>query len=169
MPTPAARERSSHHAVGVLLAVLRVLLNLTHDNELGSHRLGEQEGAVKTVLDIIFLLCDVLPDEHRFDTNVLGLGLLINMIEHNSSNRQQLDRLPVDYHVPLHGNETLPTGEGCPPPEVKGDDETSQEEGRGLLKGRNTCVRSLIALFLKHYHNAEGATIEEWNAVQDLR
>ena len=46
----------SLHAVGVLLAVLRVLLNLTHDNELGSHRLGEQEGAVKTVLDIIFLV-----------------------------------------------------------------------------------------------------------------
>ena len=43
-------------AVPVLLAVLRVLLNLTHDNELGSHRLGEQEGAVKTVLDIVFLV-----------------------------------------------------------------------------------------------------------------
>ena len=82
------------------------------------------------------------------------------MIEHNSSNRQQLERLPVDYHVPLHSNETPPTDKGPPPPEVKGDDETSQEEGRGLLKGRNTCVRSLIALFLKHYHNAEGATIE---------
>ena len=40
----------------VLLAVLRVLLNLTHDNELGSHRLGEQDGAVKTVLDIVFLV-----------------------------------------------------------------------------------------------------------------
>ena len=33
-----------------------MLLNLTHDNELGSHRLGEQEGAVKTVLDIVFLV-----------------------------------------------------------------------------------------------------------------
>ena len=43
-------------AVPVLLAILRVLLNLTHDNELGSHRLGEQEGAVKTVLDIVFLV-----------------------------------------------------------------------------------------------------------------
>ena len=46
----------SSSAVPVLLAVLRVLLNLTHDNELGSHRLGEQEGAVKTVLDIVFLV-----------------------------------------------------------------------------------------------------------------
>ena len=40
--------------MGALLAVLRVLLNLTHDSELGSHRLGEQEGALTTVLDIVF-------------------------------------------------------------------------------------------------------------------
>ena len=39
-------------------------------------------------------------------------------------------------------------------------DESLQEDGRGLLKGRNTSIKSLIALFLKHYRNAEGATIE---------
>ena len=83
------------------------------------------------------------------------------MIEHNASNRQQLERLPVDYHVVVTNQ---PPGaeystEGGATAEVKGD-ESSQEDGCGLLKGRNTCVRALIALFLKHYQNAEGATIE---------
>lgn len=53
---PSPPPLSSSIAVPVLLAVLRVLLNLTHDNELGSHRLGEQDGAVKTVLDIVFMV-----------------------------------------------------------------------------------------------------------------
>ena len=58
-------------AVPVLLGVLRVLLNLTHDNELGSHRLGEQEGAVRTVLDIVFLVCT--------QCSVCGCGCLCSL------------------------------------------------------------------------------------------
>ena len=93
-----------------------------------------------------------------------GLGLLINMIEHNASNRQQLERLPVEYHILTtptapQGAEHTPSQQEGATTEVKGD-ESSQDDGCSLLKGRNTCIRSLISLFLKHYQNAEGATIE---------
>ena len=86
------------------------------------------------------------------------------MIEHNAANRQQLERLPVDYHVPTTpgrppGAKDPSSSQGGPEGEVKGD-ESSQESGCGLLRGRNTCIKALISLFLKHYHNAEGATIE---------
>ena len=87
------------------------------------------------------------------------------MIEHNAANRQQLERLPVDYHVPTTpgrppgAKDPSSSSQGGPEGEVKGD-ESSQESGCGLLRGRNTCIKALISLFLKHYHNAEGATIE---------
>ena len=57
------------------------------------------------------------------------------------------------------GAEHTPSQQEGATTEVKGD-ESSQDDGCGLLKGRNTCIRSLISLFLKHYQNAEGATIE---------
>ena len=37
-----------------LLAVMKLLLNLTHDSELGSHRVGGQKGAMEAILSTIF-------------------------------------------------------------------------------------------------------------------
>ena len=65
----------------------------------------------------------------------------------------------MDYLIQRTEGTKIPAPQGAstePSGEVRGQ----EEEGRGLLSGRNTCVRALIALFLKHYHNAEGATIE---------
>ena len=91
-----------------------------------------------------------------------GLGLVINMIEHSAANREQLERISVDYHLkpttpPLSGTEE-PGPAGASSEEVKGDE--SMEDGRSLLKGRNTSIKALITLFLKHFYKAEGATIE---------
>ena len=38
----------------LLLAVFKALLNLTHDSEFGSHRVGEQQGVMEALLDTIF-------------------------------------------------------------------------------------------------------------------
>ena len=90
-----------------------------------------------------------------------GLGLVINMIEHSASNRQRLERLHVQYHlltmppgVAGASQETAPTTSA----EVEGRDDV--EDGRSLLRGRNSSIKALIGLFLKHYYKAEGATIE---------
>ena len=37
-----------------LLGALRVFLNITHDHELGSYRIGEQPDIVETILAYIF-------------------------------------------------------------------------------------------------------------------
>ena len=36
-----------------LLAVLKLLMNLTHESDLGSHRVGEQKGIMTAILNII--------------------------------------------------------------------------------------------------------------------
>ncbi|XP_035668731.1 wings apart-like protein homolog [Branchiostoma floridae] len=73
-----------------LLALLRVLLNLTHDNEWGSTKVGEQPGLLKTALLCVLQAPQYLPAEQRFDMHVLGLGLLINLLEHSAKNRRLL-------------------------------------------------------------------------------
>ena len=54
-----------------LVTPSQVLLNLTHDHELGSHRIGEQGGLLGSILHSVFELPGSLAEEHHFDTLVL--------------------------------------------------------------------------------------------------
>ncbi|TWW78294.1 Wings apart-like protein -like protein [Takifugu flavidus] len=71
-------------------AVIGVLLNLTHDNEWGSTKTGEQEHLILTALNCVLRVPRYIPQEQRFDVRVLGLGLLINLVEYSSRNRHCL-------------------------------------------------------------------------------
>lgn len=73
-----------------MLAVLRVLLNLTHENDYGSTKVGSQEGLIQTVFDCILQVPQYTIACKRFDLLVLGLGLLINLVEHCVVNRRLL-------------------------------------------------------------------------------
>ncbi|KAM6896908.1 wings apart-like protein homolog [Xenentodon cancila] len=68
-------------------AIIGVLLNLTHDNEWGSTKTGEQEDLIVTALNCVLRVPQYLPQEQRFDIRVLGLGLLINLVEYSARNR----------------------------------------------------------------------------------
>ncbi|XP_045926609.1 wings apart-like protein homolog [Micropterus dolomieu] len=78
-------------------AVIGVLLNLTHDNEWGSTKTGEQEQLTVTALNCVLRVPRYIPQEQRFDVRVLGLGLLINLVEYSSRNRHCL--VDMDYSV----------------------------------------------------------------------
>ncbi|KTF86874.1 hypothetical protein cypCar_00034994 [Cyprinus carpio] len=52
-------------------AIIGVLLNLTHDNEWGSTKTGEQEGFMTTALNCVLRVPQYLPQERRFDIRVL--------------------------------------------------------------------------------------------------
>uniref|UniRef100_A0A8D3CRA7 Wings apart-like protein homolog n=1 Tax=Scophthalmus maximus TaxID=52904 RepID=A0A8D3CRA7_SCOMX len=71
-------------------AIIGVLLNLTHDNEWGSTKTGEQEQLTVTALNCVLRVPRYIPQEQRFDVRVLGLGLLINLVEYSSRNRHGL-------------------------------------------------------------------------------
>uniref|UniRef100_A0A3B3YL85 Wings apart-like protein homolog n=1 Tax=Poecilia mexicana TaxID=48701 RepID=A0A3B3YL85_9TELE len=78
-------------------AVIGVLLNLTHDNEWGSTKTGEQEQLIDTALNCVLRVPRYIPQEQRFDVRVLGLGLLINLVEYSSRNRHCL--VDMEYTV----------------------------------------------------------------------
>uniref|UniRef100_A0A671YU42 Wings apart-like protein homolog n=1 Tax=Sparus aurata TaxID=8175 RepID=A0A671YU42_SPAAU len=78
-------------------AVIGVLLNLTHDNEWGSTKTGEQEQLIGTALNCVLRVPRYIPQEQRFDVRVLGLGLLINLVEYSSRNRHCL--VDMEYKV----------------------------------------------------------------------
>uniref|UniRef100_A0AAY4AVE4 Wings apart-like protein homolog n=1 Tax=Denticeps clupeoides TaxID=299321 RepID=A0AAY4AVE4_9TELE len=86
----------SHSNVGkavedCMRAVIGVLLNLTHDNEWGSTKTGEQDKLMVTALNCVLRVPRYLPQEQRFDIRVLGLGLLINLVEYSARNRHCLE------------------------------------------------------------------------------
>ncbi|XP_044070342.1 wings apart-like protein homolog [Siniperca chuatsi] len=78
-------------------AIIGVLLNLTHDNEWGSTKTGEQEQLTVTALNCVLRVPRYIPQEQRFDVRVLGLGLLINLVEYSSRNRHCL--VDMEYSV----------------------------------------------------------------------
>ncbi|KAL0964490.1 hypothetical protein UPYG_G00324520 [Umbra pygmaea] len=97
-------------------AVIGVLLNLTHDNEWGSTKTGEQEECIITALNCVLRVPRYIPQEQRFDIRVLGLGLLINLVEYSARNRHCL--------VDMEFNTTSPEGSQG---EAAGDKTQTQE------------------------------------------
>uniref|UniRef100_A0A3Q2PQY1 Wings apart-like protein homolog n=1 Tax=Fundulus heteroclitus TaxID=8078 RepID=A0A3Q2PQY1_FUNHE len=90
-------------------AIIGVLLNLTHDNEWGSTKTGEQDDLIVTALNCVLKVPQYLPQEQRFDIRVLGLGLLINLVEYSARNRYFLMEMemeggqgPCDFTVLLN-------------------------------------------------------------------
>ncbi|XP_062859281.1 wings apart-like protein homolog isoform X2 [Trichomycterus rosablanca] len=91
----------SHSSVGkavqdCMRAIIGILLNLTHDNEWGSTKTGEQEDLIITALNCVLKVPQYLPQEQRFDIRVLGLGLLINLVEYSARNRHCLVEMEMD-------------------------------------------------------------------------
>ncbi|KAM4607341.1 wings apart-like protein homolog [Polymixia lowei] len=78
-------------------AIIGVLLNLTHDNEWGSTKTGEQEELIVTALNCVLRVPRYIPQEQRFDVRVLGLGLIINLVEYSARNRHCL--VDMEYTI----------------------------------------------------------------------
>ncbi|XP_070833477.1 wings apart-like protein homolog [Chaetodon trifascialis] len=135
-------------------AVIGVLLNLTHDNEWGSTKTGEQEQLIVTALNCVLRVPRYIPQEQRFDVRVLGLGLLINLVEYSSRNRHCL--VDMEYSVddtcledslmqpadPTQ-SDTAATSASAPP-------STAETQGDGADKPKSSgALAALVKLFLE--------------------
>ncbi|XP_033732446.1 wings apart-like protein homolog isoform X2 [Pecten maximus] len=90
------KDSTGYVVYSCVLAILRVLLNLTHDNEFGSTKTGEQADFINVVLACILQTPQHVPVDMRFDILVLSLGLMINLVEHCEVNRRRLIDTKID-------------------------------------------------------------------------
>ncbi|XP_047673249.1 wings apart-like protein homolog isoform X2 [Tachysurus fulvidraco] len=130
-------------------AVIGVLLNLTHDNEWGSTKTGEQEDLIITALNCVLRVPQYLPQEQRFDIRVLGLGLLINLVEYSARNRHCLVEMQMD------GGELWDSV--C----VSDKEELNTE-------GSMSAIAALVKLFLQREHAAVLAEAETDDFINDV-
>ncbi|XP_041865848.1 wings apart-like protein homolog [Melanotaenia boesemani] len=128
-------------------AVIGVLLNLTHDNEWGSTKTGEQEQLIVTALNCVLRVPRYIPQEQRFDVRVLGLGLLINLVEYSSRNRHCL--VDMEYTVEdtcLEDSLMQPAD----PTQTESATETTETQEDGADKPKSSgALAALVKLFLE--------------------
>ncbi|XP_048590484.1 wings apart-like protein homolog [Nematostella vectensis] len=79
-----------------LLNAFKLFLNLSNDSEEGSNLIGQQEGFLSTLLFSVLQLPQYYEASQRFDLHVLGLGLLINLVEHSKQNIALLLQLQTE-------------------------------------------------------------------------
>ncbi|KAK1794371.1 hypothetical protein P4O66_011251 [Electrophorus voltai] len=154
--TPSTYSSTSSRGGGVgkavedcMRAVIGVLLNLTHDNEWGSTKAGEQEDLIITALNCVLTVPQYLPQEQRFDIRVLGLGLLINLVEYSARNRHCL------VEMEMEGGEVWDSI--C----VSGKEELNTE-------GSLSAIAALVKLFLQREHAAMLAEAETDDFINDV-
>uniref|UniRef100_A0A6Q2X5F0 Wings apart-like protein homolog n=1 Tax=Esox lucius TaxID=8010 RepID=A0A6Q2X5F0_ESOLU len=94
-------------------AVIGVLLNLTHDNEWGSTKTGEQDQLIITALNCVLQVPRYIPQEQRFDIRVLGLGLLINLVEYSARNRHCLVDMEFNAEAKIAEEKTMGYSSGA--------------------------------------------------------
>ncbi|XP_060063972.1 wings apart-like protein homolog isoform X2 [Ylistrum balloti] len=104
------KDSTGYVVYSCVLAILRVLLNLTHDNEFGSTKTGEQADFINVVLTCILQTPQHVPLDMRFDILVLSLGLMINLVEHCEVNRRRLIDAKIDspYEFEKHQKDLIP-------------------------------------------------------------
>ncbi|XP_078284729.1 wings apart-like protein homolog isoform X3 [Rhinoraja longicauda] len=128
-------------------AIFGVLLNLTNDNEWGSTKTGEQDNLISTTMNCVLQVPQYIPQEQRFDIRVLGLGLLINLVEHSARNRHCL----VDMETPCSFDSFCA---------VDGNDSLQME---GLVGS----IEALVQLFLQRQRAARLAETETDDFIKD--
>ncbi|XP_051897361.1 wings apart-like protein homolog [Pristis pectinata] len=141
---------SSHIGKAVedcMRAIFGVLLNLTNDNEWGSTKTGEQDNLISTTMNCVLQVPQYIPQEQRFDIRVLGLGLLINLVEHSARNRHCL----VDMETPCSFDSFCA---------VDGNDSLRME-------GQVGAIEALVQLFLQRERAARLAETETDDFIKD--
>nr|XP_054773584.1 wings apart-like protein homolog [Lytechinus pictus] len=122
-----------------LLATLRLLLNISHDNEWGSMKVGEQEGLMLTTLQCVLQMPQYICKDQRFDVLVLSLGLLINLVEHSPANTRKLISMKTQRSFDSQSQSS--------------QENSSSEEG-GSEAEVVTSLEALVQLFLQRQQAA---------------
>ncbi|CAJ0576857.1 unnamed protein product, partial [Mesorhabditis spiculigera] len=77
--------------IGYLTILARVLMNLSHENELCCTKLGQIEGFLqRCLISFTYLAPKFASEEKKFDVHVMMPSLLVNLVERCASNRRKI-------------------------------------------------------------------------------
>nr|XP_040034647.1 wings apart-like protein homolog [Gasterosteus aculeatus aculeatus] len=146
-------------------AIIGVLLNLTHDNEWGSTKTGEQEQLTATALNCVLRVPRFIPQEQRFDVRVLGLGLLINLVEYSARNRHCLVDMEYIVDESCLEDSLVQPADPAESDAASAPPSTADAHGDGAVKPRPSgALAALVQLFLER----ERAAIQAEAKTDDL-
>ncbi|KJH42499.1 hypothetical protein DICVIV_11508 [Dictyocaulus viviparus] len=92
--------------INCLSLMARVLMNLSHENELCCSKLGQVPGFLPLCLSsYTFLVPKFAPEDKKFDLYVMMTSLCVNLVERCNSNRRKLIDTSVKVYSP-DGEET---------------------------------------------------------------
>jgi len=90
------RSRNLEMIFDNIVASLRTMLNLTHNNEYSCTEIGKYPDMIQLVIETVLFLPTLVGEKHKLDIYTLGLGLLINLVEKVPKNRELLARCRFD-------------------------------------------------------------------------
>ncbi|XP_034243848.1 wings apart-like protein homolog 1 isoform X2 [Thrips palmi] len=99
---PADKDSTGVVLREALFAVLKVLINLSHDFKAltyGSTLVGSKNGMLESSLHMLLHIPNYVVENSKFDLIVLALTLMINLMEHNVDNRLRLLRTKAPAEV----------------------------------------------------------------------
>ncbi|KAF1758158.1 hypothetical protein GCK72_014616 [Caenorhabditis remanei] len=94
--------------ISCLALMCRLLINISHDNELCCSKLGEIENFLPNALTTFTYLAPKYGKEDGYDINVMMTSLLTNLVERCNSNRKVLIAQTVKMVIPGKEEEEVP-------------------------------------------------------------
>nr|CAG4638252.1 EOG090X017M [Cyclestheria hislopi] len=146
---PVAKDSVGHVIGEALCSLMKVVMNLTHDNtdeSSGSRIFGDRSLTWETSLTCLLQIPKCLPEDKRFDVMTLSLGILINLVERSSSNRERLVTAPVPSDADdIFGSSSSSALRALIDLFISKEESARQEEARtdAILDGKTNDVSSL--------------------------
>ncbi|XP_028404980.1 wings apart-like protein homolog [Dendronephthya gigantea] len=138
-------------------SIMRVYLNLTHDNDGESETIGQQASLIPTLLLCVLQVPQFVSAEEQFDILVLALGLLINLMEHSKQNIASLVVLKtrLSYEDSQNSLDSIESGDA-----VGGKEVSALEALVNLFQLREQAARDALKC-------AENGSDDELKLTQD--
>ncbi|XP_077973803.1 wings apart-like protein homolog isoform X2 [Styela clava] len=89
-PPSSSKAKASLLIKNVIAQIIKLLVNISNDNEWSSTRIGDQEGMLDNILSCILYIPEHVDEEHRYEIRLLSLGLMVNLVESSAKNRMSL-------------------------------------------------------------------------------
>uniref|UniRef100_A0A8R1HM53 WAPL domain-containing protein n=1 Tax=Caenorhabditis japonica TaxID=281687 RepID=A0A8R1HM53_CAEJA len=105
---PNLPEDTRKKYMSCLALMCRLLINISHDNELCCSKLGQLDGFLPNALATFTYLAPQFGKDDGYDINVMMTSLLTNLVERSNANRKTLISQTVKMVIPGNAVEEVP-------------------------------------------------------------